>query len=146
MQGYIADVFICLHGGVHGGVSDRHRRAAVNRDKLVAICLQQFRQEADERDVFAPPSFIECRIRSDSARERQLCLIDPLNISRSHRRLFPMKYSVPRPRRRCRRLLPKPRLVWTVQAIEKQKVKPQFKTIQALSKAFGVQPDDMSGK
>lgn len=28
----------------------------------------------------------------------------------------------------------------TVQAIEKQRVKPQFKTVQALAKAFGVEP------
>ncbi|HTV47130.1 MAG TPA: helix-turn-helix transcriptional regulator [Phycisphaerae bacterium] len=29
----------------------------------------------------------------------------------------------------------------TIQAIEKQRVKPQFKTIQALSKAFGIEPE-----
>jgi DNA-binding XRE family transcriptional regulator len=34
----------------------------------------------------------------------------------------------------------------TVQAIEKQRVKPQFKTIQALAKAFGVTPEELSGK
>jgi len=32
----------------------------------------------------------------------------------------------------------------TVQAIEKQKVKPQFKTIQSLAKAFGVSPEKLS--
>jgi DNA-binding XRE family transcriptional regulator len=32
----------------------------------------------------------------------------------------------------------------TVQAIEKQKVKPQFKTIQALARAFGVAPEKLN--
>jgi DNA-binding XRE family transcriptional regulator len=34
----------------------------------------------------------------------------------------------------------------TVQAIEKQKVKPQFRTIQALEKAFGVEPGKLSSR
>ena len=32
----------------------------------------------------------------------------------------------------------------TVQAIEKQRVKPQFKTVQALAKAFGVDPTELN--
>jgi DNA-binding XRE family transcriptional regulator len=32
----------------------------------------------------------------------------------------------------------------TVQAIEKQRVKPQFKTITALAKAFGVRPEELN--
>jgi DNA-binding XRE family transcriptional regulator len=34
----------------------------------------------------------------------------------------------------------------TVQAVEKQKVKPQFRTIQALAKAFGVEPGKLNGR
>jgi DNA-binding XRE family transcriptional regulator len=33
----------------------------------------------------------------------------------------------------------------TVQAIEKQRVKPQFKTVQALAKAFGVGVEALAG-
>jgi DNA-binding XRE family transcriptional regulator len=34
----------------------------------------------------------------------------------------------------------------TVQAIEKQRVKPQYKTIKALAKAFGVRPELLTGQ
>jgi DNA-binding XRE family transcriptional regulator len=34
----------------------------------------------------------------------------------------------------------------TVQAIEKQRVKPQFKTIQALAKAFDIETEELSGE